>query len=676
MYSGYSYTGTRVLETNYYSKAFEVFNFSQQATVDRDGDVWIVDKKLHAVLRVPKSSRYLDWPLYYELVAGRWGRAGYRDGSNGVALFNAPLSLAVWEKIDETGVSRGKFLLIADTGNHCVRRVSITDRRTVTLAGKSGHSGGRDGDGLMALLDTPTSIGVEGTTGKVMVLDARDRLRLITVRETANDLSTTVTTIVKGACRSMVQHFILSSIVVREVWCHTQWLASSVPQERVEIWQYPYVCVGHIATCGPRNHPAISDRSSAWLESLDNFTKSQNQTSVDPDLQTGTFVGYSVQVGDVTSELPGMSLLTARKCLFAYAQRHPRDVEVDFCILGVVEGGQSDMVIVPGNEELEKVSTKFDKVLARYVYRLRATGSGVKCSPHAMAPTVLHAVTSDRCRNIITDVKSIAPKAHEMPLSATQIEITKAQEKANPLAAMFAKAAQKKAAAKKKEDDKTEVKAEADKKAKSPVKEEGVNKTKTKTPVKSKSSKAGSAKAKMKPVKKVGTPPKGSQESSPASVDDDSDDDDEDIMVMPKKGRRAGTAVKRQREETTTEKAEKAPTEAQSDLFKDEDTTQQEAMKPGDENSSVGHNAVESNEVKRRKKTTETKFSLGDGGYMEVEDVVGFKEDSQPAKKAAPPPPAAAGKSKPKPVSTTRNNTKRGDHTHQTKLTSFFTKKS
>ncbi|KAF4747300.1 hypothetical protein FOZ62_028507 [Perkinsus olseni] len=290
MYSGFGYTGTRVLETNYFSKAFEVFNFSQQATVDLDGDIWLVDKELHVVLKVPKSSRYLDWPAYHEVVAGRWKRAGYLDGSNGVAMFNAPLSLAVWERTDGAGASTGRFLLVADTGNHCVRRVSVRDRRTITLAGKNGQRGHRDGDGGMALLDTPTSIGVESTTGKVMVLDGGDRLRLITVHETADDLVTSVVTIVKGACRSMAQHFMLSSIVVREVWCHTHWSASSVPQERVEVWQYPYVCVGHIATCGPRDHPAISDRSSAWLQSLENFTQSQNQTGVDPNLETGTFV--------------------------------------------------------------------------------------------------------------------------------------------------------------------------------------------------------------------------------------------------------------------------------------------------------------------------------------------------------------------------------------------------
>ncbi|EER17539.1 hypothetical protein Pmar_PMAR008101 [Perkinsus marinus ATCC 50983] len=210
MYSGYGYTGTRVLETAYGTKAYEVFNFSQQATVDSDGDVWMVGKEFHAVLKVPKSSR-----------------------------------------------------------------------------GERGH---RDGTGLMALFDTPTSIGVEATTGKVMVLDGGDRLRLITTRETADDLITSVVTIVKGACRSMVQHFILSSIVIREVWCHTQWAASSVPQEQVEIWQYPYMCVGHIATCGPRNHPGISDRESAWLQTLDNFTQSQNDTATNANLETGTFL--------------------------------------------------------------------------------------------------------------------------------------------------------------------------------------------------------------------------------------------------------------------------------------------------------------------------------------------------------------------------------------------------
>ncbi|KAF4673117.1 hypothetical protein FOL46_007825 [Perkinsus olseni] len=690
MYSGFGYTGTRVLETNYYSKAFEVFNFSQQATVDLDGDIWLVDKELHVVLKVPKSSRYLDWPAYHEVVAGRWKRAGYLDGSNGVAMFNAPLSLAVWERTDGAGASTGRFLLVADTGNHCVRRVSVRDRRTITLAGKNGQRGHRDGDGGMALLDTPTSIGVESTTGKVMVLDGGDRLRLITVHETADDLVTSVVTIVKGACRSMAQHFILSSIVVREVWCHTHWSASSVPQELVEVWQYPYVCVGHIATCGPRNHPAISDRSSAWLQSLENFTQSQNQSGVDPNLETGTFVfiemstilqdtftvissvlhkGYSVQVGDVTSELPGMKLDTARRCLFAYAQQHNRDVEIDFCVLGNLGSGETDMVIISGKEGLDRASSKFDRVLARYVYRLRVAGSEVKCSPHALAPTVLHATTSDECREIVTDVKNIAPKAHEVPLSATQIEITKAQEKANPLAAMFAKAAQKKAAKKKEaENDKAEstASAAAKEEKKSPARGKAASKT-TKTA-------ASKAKAKdtARPTKAMSTPKKSSPSSSPTTdnVDED-DEDDDDIMVMPKKNRRGAAVVKRQREATPEKSREAAATAtAKNDLFSERDVGKEEPARPGDgrvcgeensasctffvthgmfseaENSSVEHNGGGNIEVKRRKKTTKTKFSLGDNGYMEVEDVVGFKEDSQPVKKAAP----AAAKPKPKPT--------------------------
>lgn len=47
------------------------------------------------------------------------------------------------------------------------------------------------------------------------------------------------------------------------------------------------------------------------------------------------------------------------------------------------------------------------------------------------------------------------------------------------------------------------------------------------------------------------------------------------------------------------------------------------------------------------RKTTETNFSLGEGGYMEVQDVVGFKEVTETVKRAAP----VAAKPKAKSVS-------------------------
>ncbi|EER18855.1 Chromo domain protein cec-1, putative [Perkinsus marinus ATCC 50983] len=373
--------------------------------------------------------------------------------------------------------------------------------------------------------------------------------------------------------------------------------------------------------------------------------------------------GYSVQVGDITTELPGMSLDTARKCLFAYANKHSRDVEVDFCILGTIGMGNTDMVIVTGKEGLDQASLKFDRILTRYVYRLRAVGKESHYSPHALAPTVLHATTSDKCREIVTDVKQIAPKVHEVPLSATQIEITKAQEKANPLAAMFAKAAQKKAAKEKDARD-----------------EKLVSKEKPKSPARAKASKTARGKANPKTKLTATTPKKVSPSRSPMETDEEEEDED-DIMVMPKRKRRGDTMAKRQREATPEKKKEepKAPSVSAGLFGGDDDEEKETGERPGDENSSLEHNGGDTIEVKRRKKTTETNFSLGEGGYMEVQDVVGFKEITETVKRAAP----VAAKPKAKSgASGLSRGTKRGgggnaaSHSHQTKLTSFFTKKN
>merc|ERR1712046_242878 len=70
----------------------------------------------------------------------------------------------------------------------------------------------------------------------------------------------TITTLVDGSCRSLSRDTWLTSIEYRTVGCHVDWLAKDTGNTLLGSHTYQMICLGHKATCGPRNHPALQDR--------------------------------------------------------------------------------------------------------------------------------------------------------------------------------------------------------------------------------------------------------------------------------------------------------------------------------------------------------------------------------------------------------------------------------
>jgi DNA-binding beta-propeller fold protein YncE len=98
--------------------------------------------------------------------------AGSADGTSTDATFNLPHGIVV----DPTGVA----LYVADSGNHCLRRVALATGAVTTLAGDALTTGGgwRDGVGTNALFATPTSVAVDAGGAYVYVADTgNNRLR-------------------------------------------------------------------------------------------------------------------------------------------------------------------------------------------------------------------------------------------------------------------------------------------------------------------------------------------------------------------------------------------------------------------------------------------------------------------------------------------------------------------
>ena len=78
---------------------------------------------------------------------------GYRDGPDAAALFNAPLGVAV---------DRAGRIIVADTYNDRIRAIQ-PDGAVVTLAG-SGIRGFADGPSAQAAFDTPAGVAVDGSS--------------------------------------------------------------------------------------------------------------------------------------------------------------------------------------------------------------------------------------------------------------------------------------------------------------------------------------------------------------------------------------------------------------------------------------------------------------------------------------------------------------------------------
>lgn len=106
----------------------------------------IADQNNHTIRTVEKETGKVT------TVTGLPGFSGVDDGVGKNARFNAPEGI-------ETD---GKYLYIADTGNHAIRKLEISTLNVTTLAGKRGQIGSEDGAGPEASFNGPTAMTLLG----------------------------------------------------------------------------------------------------------------------------------------------------------------------------------------------------------------------------------------------------------------------------------------------------------------------------------------------------------------------------------------------------------------------------------------------------------------------------------------------------------------------------------
>lgn len=122
-------------------------------TRDAAGILYVSDSGNNTIRKISPSGDVITW-------AGSNQTGGFADGPADVALFNLPTGVA----FDPHG-----NLIVADTGNNCIRRIGV-DRIVTTIAGTSGISGFKDGPGGSALFNSPSGLACR-PTGEIVVAD-------------------------------------------------------------------------------------------------------------------------------------------------------------------------------------------------------------------------------------------------------------------------------------------------------------------------------------------------------------------------------------------------------------------------------------------------------------------------------------------------------------------------
>lgn len=145
--------------------------------IDARGNLNIVDRGNHRIRRIIGSSDATGGRA--ETVAGR----GYASGDGG------PATAAQLLFPEAAILGPGNAIFVADTGNHCIRRIGVEGNIT-TFAGRCGLPGssGDGGTATQALLNQPAGLAFD-TEGSLFIADrGNDRLRRVQVNGTITTL--------------------------------------------------------------------------------------------------------------------------------------------------------------------------------------------------------------------------------------------------------------------------------------------------------------------------------------------------------------------------------------------------------------------------------------------------------------------------------------------------------
>jgi hypothetical protein len=143
-----------------------IFNRPAAITLMPNGTIAVADTENHMIRGVNPAGQVLE-------LAGMfvpYSSGGYIDAMGLQAAFRKPAGLVA---------DRAGNLYIADTGNHCIRRLTPQGQVT-TFAGRAGSAGYEDGDALTAQFNAPTGLAWD-RHGQLLVADGGNHcVRVVT----------------------------------------------------------------------------------------------------------------------------------------------------------------------------------------------------------------------------------------------------------------------------------------------------------------------------------------------------------------------------------------------------------------------------------------------------------------------------------------------------------------
>ncbi len=126
--------------------------FKDLGLIENDGaNLYLMDNKSGVISRLNiERDEVLTLVGSNNLPKGLETNIGFKDGEGSSALFNAPKDMVVL----------GEYLYIADSGNHCIRKVNLATGYVSTFAGLPEIAG--SDDGIIATFNNPSGITTDG----------------------------------------------------------------------------------------------------------------------------------------------------------------------------------------------------------------------------------------------------------------------------------------------------------------------------------------------------------------------------------------------------------------------------------------------------------------------------------------------------------------------------------